>query len=120
MICAINLQSLSSLLNHTSTWTFSLTNDSSTHYDRSYFDNRIHIYVDGILYNFHTLAIPMFEQHIVDNMFKLVTQFLDVICPFWRMKFIDLGSDGANTMTGRFHGVVTQLERQAQYKVYRT
>ena len=33
VICAVNLQSLSSLLNSTSTWAFSLANDSSTHYD---------------------------------------------------------------------------------------
>jgi len=47
VICAANLQTLSSLLNDNSVWAFSLANDGSTHYGRSYLDNRIRVYYQG-------------------------------------------------------------------------
>ena len=33
-------------------------------------------------------------------MHKLVTNFLDVVCPEWRGKLIGVGTDGASSMTG--------------------
>ena len=60
-ICAINLQVLSSLLNSDSVWAFSLANDASTHREKSYFDNQIRFCLDGNLYNFHAISIPMFS-----------------------------------------------------------
>jgi hypothetical protein len=60
-VCAINLQMLTDILNDKAVWAFSLANDSSTHNTRSYFDNRIRFHRDGVLYNVHALAIPMFD-----------------------------------------------------------
>jgi len=48
------------------------------HYGKSYFDNRVRIHIDGKLHNFHILTIPMFNQHTADNIFRLVSRFLDV------------------------------------------
>jgi len=39
IVCALNLQKLSDILNDASIWAFSLANDSSTHYGNSYFDS---------------------------------------------------------------------------------
>ena len=120
IICAVNLQSISCILNDDSTWAFSLANDSSTHYGKSYFDNRIRFYRDGTLYNLHLLAIPMFERHTADNIVDLVTRLLDQLCPSWRTKLIGLSSDGEPKMTGEHNGVVTQIQQQVDHKVYRT
>ena len=60
IVCAVNLQRLSSLLNNPTMWAFSLANDGSTHWGHSYLDNRIRLYFNGKLYNIHLLAIPMF------------------------------------------------------------
>jgi hypothetical protein len=121
IVLARNLQLLSNILciKKRSSWAFSIANDASTHYGKSYFDNRIRIHINGKLVNIHALAIPMFYEHTAANMFLLVSRFLDVITPQWRMQLIGIGSDGANVMTGHFQGVVTQMVGQINHKVYR-
>ena len=96
-----------------------MANDSSTHYGKSYFDNRIRIHHDGDILNIHAIAIPMFERHTGENMFNLITTFFDIICPTWRTKLIGIGSDGENTMTGHLQGVVTRMEQAADHEIYR-
>jgi hypothetical protein len=120
IVCAVNLQRLSSLLNNPSMWAFSLASDGSTHWGQSYLDNRIRFYFNGTLYNVHLLAIPMFERHTADNIVKLISQLLDIICPTWTTKLIGLGSDGEAKMTGQFQGVITELEKKAKHPIYRT
>ena len=40
VVCAMNLQTISTILNNnTALWAFSLANDASTHFGKSYFDN---------------------------------------------------------------------------------
>ena len=121
IVLARNLQLLSNILSikKRSSWAFSVANDASTHYGKSYFDNRIRIHINGKLVNIHALAIPMFYEHTAENMFLLVSRFLDIIIPHWRMQLIGIGSDGANVMTGHFQGVVTQMISQTNHKVYR-
>ena len=119
---ARNLQLLSTILNpkNRSCWAFSLANDASTHFGKSYFDNRIRIHINGKLYNLHAIAIPMFEQHTGENMFILVRHFLDVLYPQWRTQLIGIGSDGASAMTGHLQGVVTRLVQEStNTKFYR-
>ena len=101
-------------------WAFSLANDASTHFGKSYFNNRIRFHLNGVLYNVHAIAIPMFDRHTGENMFNLVSTFFDVVCSDWRAKLIGVSSDGATVMTGHLQGVVTRLEQQAEYKLYRT
>ena len=120
VVCAINLQAISTILNNDMVWAFSLANDASTHFGKSYFDNRIRFHLNGVLYNVHAIAIPMFDRHTGENMFNLVSTFLDVVCSDWRAKLIGVSSDGATVMTGHLQGVVTRLEQQAEYKLYRT
>src|SRR5271154_140926 len=107
------------LLNKRSSWAFSLANDASTHYSKSYFDNRIRIHINGKLHNLHALAIPMFHAHSSENMYLLVARFLDTICPQWRKQLIGIGSDGASVMTGHLQGVVTRMANECDHKVYR-
>src|SRR5579859_1048820 len=77
------------------------------------------IHLDGKLHNIHALAIPMFEHHTGENMFLLVSCFLDVVCPHWRMQLLGIGSDGASSMVGHLQGVVTQLVNASPHSVYR-
>jgi hypothetical protein len=120
ILCAINLQKISNVLNDANIWAFSLASDSSTHYGKSYFDNRIRIQRNRQLYNLHVLAIPMFQNHTGEYMYQLITKVLDILCPKWRLKLIGIGSDGASVMTGGYQGTVTRLEREIPYPVYRT
>jgi hypothetical protein len=118
-LCGINLQMISEILNSSDIWAFSLANDSSTHYGHSYFDNRIRIHHNGDIFNFHILAVPMFERHTANNMYNLIAGVLDILCPRWRAKILSVGTDGAASMTGSIQGVVTQLEQQAEHQIYR-
>ena len=43
IVCALNLRKIADILSHSSIWAFSLATDASTHYDRSYLDNRIRV-----------------------------------------------------------------------------
>src|SRR3989440_4323337 len=119
---AQNLQVLYNALSakHRSSWAFSLANDASTHYGKSYFDNHIRVHVDGKLHNYHLVVILMYEQYTGENMFTLMMRVLDVICPQWRRQLIGVGSDGANSMTGHLQSVVTCLAREStNMKFYR-
>ena len=118
VVCAINLQTIFNILNNDSVWAFSLANDASTYYGKSYFDNRIRFHLNGVLYNINAIAIPMFDWHTSENIFNLVSTFLDIVFPNWRSKLIGIGSDGANVMTGHMQGVVTRLEQQVQGKFW--
>lgn len=71
VVCAINLNRLSTILNDNTMWAFSLANDSSTYYGKSYLDNRIHFHKDGVIHNVHFLAIPMFKRRTGAYLFKL-------------------------------------------------
>ena len=61
----------------------------------------------------------MFERHTANNMYNLVADVLNIVCPTWRSKILGVGSDGAPTMTGCVQGVVTQLEQEAEHQIYR-
>jgi hypothetical protein len=113
IVLARNLQLLHDILStkHRSSWAFSVANDASTHYGKSYFDHCIRVHINGKIHNLHVLAIPMFYEHSADNMFELVSCFFNVIVPQWRIQLIGVGSGGANVMTGKHSGVVTQMVR---------
>ena len=100
VVCGVNLQRIADILNDNSVWAFSLANDSSTYYGKSYFDNRIHFHQDGTLYNIYAMAIPMSERHTGEAILKLISNFFDMVCPTWRTKLVDVNTDGASSMIG--------------------
>ena len=118
IVCAVNFQFISTILHRC--WAFSLAYDSSTHYGKSYLDNRIRVHYNGELYNLHAIAISLYVNHNEENMFNLIVRFLNVLCSDWRHKLIGIESDEASVMTGEYQGVVTRLQKSAHYSVYRT
>jgi len=59
--------------------------------------------------NVHAAALPMFDRHTGEVMYKMVATFLNVMCPVWIVRLLGISSDGARNMTGRVAGVVTHL-----------
>lgn len=114
---AVNLQKLSNVLSDKLVPCFSLGCDSTTHGGRSYFDIRVSFSANGLLYNCHLVLVPVFGSGKAEPTVALIIRVLDAVVPEWRHKLMSVSTDGENTMTGRIKGVVTLLEKQAQYKV---
>lgn len=112
IVLVYNLHLIATILDlrkNRSAWTFFLINDTSTHYDRSYLDNRIRIHIDEKLHNFHLFVISMYESHIDENMFHFIVCVLDIVCPHWKTQLIEIDSDGVSFMIDQFQSVVTRL-----------
>jgi hypothetical protein len=120
VLVAANLQKIGDLLLHPDVWAFSFAGDGSTHCGSSFFDMRVRVCVNGSLFNLHLVAIPMFVRHTALNTFVLIEKMLDALSGVtWRSKILSVSTDGENTMTGRFNGVVTRLERASKYPLLR-
>ena len=112
IVVALNLEVISKILNRTSTWAFSIANDTSTHNGIYYFDQRVRFHLNGIIYNFHVVAFPIFDRNTSNNMARWLVKFLNALVPKWRSKLSNYGPDGENTMTGHHTGVVTQIDHE--------
>jgi len=115
-----NLNKIVDLLPQPLVWVFWVIRDGSTHYSSSFFDMRICIYVDGILSNLHLVAIPMFEWHIVENIFNLIACFLDAlngVTMIWHVKLVSVSTDGENTMIGCHCGILIRFEQAAEFSM---
>lgn len=64
-------------------WMVSAAMDISAHMSTFYLDVGIFLQF-GDIWNFHLLAIPMFERHIGGAMFKAASETLRVLCADWR------------------------------------
>jgi hypothetical protein len=93
-------------------WAFSIAFDGGNKSDTSYLDVRLRFAIENTMHNFHLVALPMRGRHTGENMFLLISEFLDVICSSWRSKLIGIATDGTSSMTGRVSGVVSRIHRE--------
>ncbi|KAH6578257.1 hypothetical protein BASA61_003987 [Batrachochytrium salamandrivorans] len=117
VMCAVSLQILSEALYKVSG--FSLALDSSTIHGMSYLDIRIRLTIKMVVYNYHLLAIPLFEQHTGENMFEVLVKFMDALYSPWREILISSSTDGARSMTGRIQGLATRIDQCTAGKLIR-
>ena len=110
--CAINLQQLADLLDNC--WAFSVALDMSAHFSTSYLDIRIRIHVNSTLLNAHVLAIPVFERHTGENMYKTAEKAFDALHGNWKNKIVGISTDGEKKMTGQISGVATRFQEIAK------
>jgi hypothetical protein len=109
VVCAVNLQKLSSLLSQC--WGFSLALDVGTKQGTSYIDVRLRFSVDDDMHNFHMLALPMFERKTASIIFNTIVKALSALEPRWNTKLLSVSTDGERTMTGRVSGVATLFQK---------
>jgi hypothetical protein len=119
VLVSSSLQNLSDMMDDESVWAISLAFDSSTHREQAFFDQRVRICFQGVLFNLHLVAIPMFERHTAMNMFNMLLKVLDALYQPWRAKLIFTSSDGENTMTGRHGRLVTRIVQCAENNMLR-
>lgn len=109
-MCAVALQNLSAVFGCWSGFSFAL--DSATVNGMSFLDVRARLALDGVLHNFHLLALPLYDYHTAQLLLDVAVKFLDALHPQWRHILVGVATDRANVMTGRTRGVVTLLEQQ--------
>ncbi len=56
----------------------------------------------------------MFERHTGRYMFEIFAKLFDVLDGNWSDKIIGATSDGASSMTGRYEGTVTYIQKEAK------
>jgi hypothetical protein len=110
VVYAVNLQCISNILQRL--WAFSLVLDSATHQNTSYFDLHIRVYVEEhhTIANLHGCVLPMFQWHMGEVMFEMVSNFLIIFCPNWKIRLLGLSSDKAWNMIKRVDGIVTRFQ----------
>ena len=111
VVVAVSLQRIKDLL--TRTWCYSVAFDGSTYQHKSYLDIRIRVYCNGDIQNIHVIALPMFDRHTGEYMYKLFDKLFSILDPSWKTKLIGVTTDGAANMTGRHRGVVTKIQNSA-------
>ncbi|KAH6600274.1 hypothetical protein BASA50_002450 [Batrachochytrium salamandrivorans] len=98
--CAVCLQVISDVLGKLNGYSIAL--DCSTLHGMSYLDIRVRFTLHGILYNFHLLALPLFDRHTGELMFEAFVKFMDALYPPWRETLVGMSTDGDRSMTGEF------------------
>ena len=108
--CAINLQTISDVLNHV--WTFSIALDMSTHTATSYLDIRIRFHVENYgIANIHLLVLLVYECHSGEVIFDAACKALNALYGGWRNKLIRVSTDRERKMTGCIKGVTTCFQK---------
>ena len=115
--CAAALEIVAEALNKTGG--FSLALDVSTLHGMSYLDVRVRFFLNCEMYNFHVLAIPLFDRHTGLIMFEALAKFFDALFPEWRNFLVGVSSDGDRSMTGRIQGVLTRLAKESLLELFK-
>ncbi len=100
------LQNISDIIDDEFVSVILLIGDSSMHRGKFFFNPRLCASYCSDLTNLHLVVVPMFECHIVKNMFNMVVKFFDTLYSWWREKLIGVSSDGEITMTSCHSGFV--------------
>ncbi len=107
VVVVVVLQNISSIIHDEFVWAMLLAGDNSTHHWQSFFDLCMCACYYDDLTNLHLVAIPMFEHHIVENMFNMVVKFFKALYGRWRNNLSGMSFDGENTVIGRHaHGSI--------------
>jgi hypothetical protein len=117
VLVGASIQKIADVMARSDVWAFSIAFDGSTHRGTSFFDVRVRIGVNCLLYNLHLVALPMFDRHTADNQVAMLVTLLDAVLPEWRDKLLGVSTDGERTNTGHINGVVTQLDAMATFNV---
>jgi hypothetical protein len=102
-----------------SCWGFSIALDGGNSSNSSYLDVRVRVGIKGNVYNWHFAAIPMRGSQTGECMFNLISTLLDSLVYDCRKRLIGATNNGAPSMTGRYQGVVTRLQKVALAGFYR-
>lgn len=90
---------------------FSIALDGDTVLAKFYIDLCVRFYNMIKLHNYRVLAIPIRERHTGEKMFNLIVNLLNSrCCEAWKVKLIEVSTDGAAKIVGRLSGVVTRIQ----------
>jgi hypothetical protein len=100
ILVAHALQVVSNIMASDDVWAFALSFDGSQHRGTTFFDVRIRVGVNGVLYNLHLIAMPHFDHHTTANQEAMLVQLFDALFIGWTRKLIGVTTDGKKTNMG--------------------
>jgi hypothetical protein len=98
-------------------WAFALSFDSNQHRDTMFFDVRIRVDVNDVLYNLHLIAMPHFNHHMTANQEAMLVQLLGTLFVGWTHKLIGITTDYEKTNMGHYKGVQVCMVWHTEFKV---
>jgi len=117
ILVAQALQVISNIMASDDVWAFALSFDGSQHRGTTFFDVRIRVGVNSVLYNLHLIAMPHFDHHTAANQEAMLVQLFDGLFPGWTRKLIGVTTDGEKTNMGHRNGVQIRMVWRAEFKV---
>jgi hypothetical protein len=61
------------------------------------------------------MVVQFYDQHTAANIAAMIQCILDALLPNWQCKIIAFSTDDKNTMTGPHSGVMTQINKEANF-----
>jgi hypothetical protein len=117
ILVAHTLQVISNIMASNDVWAFALSFDGSQHCGITFFNARIFVDVNGVLYNLHLIAMLHFDHHTAANQEAMLVQLLGALFAGWTRKLIGIMTDGEKTNMGHRNGVQVRMVRRAELKV---
>ncbi len=117
IVVAHALQVISNIMASDDVWAFALSSNDSQHRGITFFDIRIRVGVNGVLYNLHLITMPHFDHHTFTNQEAMLVQLLGTLFAWWTRKLIDVTTDGEKTNMGHSNDVQVRMVRRAKFKV---
>jgi hypothetical protein len=111
------LQVINNIMASDDVWAFALSFDGSQHRVTMFFDVRIHVDVNDMLYNLHLIAMPHSNRHTTANKEAMLVQLLGALFVGWRRKLFGITTDGEKTNMGHCNDVQVRMVWRAEFKV---
>jgi hypothetical protein len=105
IVVAHALQVISNIMVSDDMWVFALSFDGSQHRGTTFFDVRIRVGVNGVMYNLHLIVMPHFDHHTAANQEAMLIQLLDALFARWTCKLIGITTDGDKTNMGHRNSI---------------
>jgi hypothetical protein len=117
ILVAHALQVISNIMASDDVWAFALSFDGSQHRSTTFFDVRIRVGVNIVLYNLHLITMSHFDRHTATNQEAMLVQLLNVLFARWTRKPIGVTTDGKKTNMGHRNDVQVRMVWRAEFKV---
>jgi hypothetical protein len=117
ILIAHALQVISNIMVSNDVWAFAVLFNDSQHCGTTFFDVRIRVGMNDVLYNLHLIAMSHFDRHTTANHEAMLVQLFGPLFAEWTCKLIGVKTVGEKTNMGQCNSVQVCMVRRAKFKV---